>query len=100
MAAYVIVQGEVLDEDKYLEYKELTPKTVSDHDGRFIVRGGQKEDLEGRWDTSRVVVLEFPSMDHARRWYASEEYQAAKRLREGAANLTFTLIEGVPGGSG
>lgn len=100
MAAYVIVQGEVLDERKYLQYKELTPKTISDHEGRFIVRGGQKEDLEGRWDTSRVVILEFPSMDHARRWYASAEYQAAKSVRDGAANLTFTLIEGVSGEGG
>lgn len=95
MAAYVIVQADVTDEEKYGAYTKLSPATVEKFGGRFVVRGGEREDLEGRLAVSRVVVLEFPSMDVARSWYRSPEYQEAKAARAGAATATFTLVDGV-----
>lgn len=94
MAAYVIVQGTITDQEKYDQYKTLTPATVEQYGGRFLVRGGAMEHLEGEWDVARLVMLEFSDMDAARRWYASPEYQAAKAVREGAATMTFTLVDG------
>lgn len=95
MPAYVIIQGQVTDPAKYDEYKAKTPATLQKYGGKFIVRGGAAEDLEGKWDTGRVVVLEFPNVDAAKNWYHSPEYRKARAIREGAANMTFTVVEGI-----
>jgi uncharacterized protein (DUF1330 family) len=63
--------------------------------GRFVVRGGELAVLEGDWDPTRLVVLEFPDLQAAKRWYESPEYQDAKRLRDGAARLNMVAVEGV-----
>ena len=63
--------------------------------GRFVVRGGELAVLEGEWNPARLVVLEFPDLDSAKRWYESERYQDAKKLREGAASLRMVAVEGV-----
>lgn len=95
MPAYVIVHGTIINPDKYDSYKKLSPAAVRKYGGRFLARGGAREDLEGQWNVDRVVIIEFESMDRARTWYHSPEYQAAKAVREGAANMAFTLVEGV-----
>jgi uncharacterized protein (DUF1330 family) len=95
MAAYVIVHGNITDPVKYDAYKQLSPAAVRKYGGRFLARGGTREDLEGRWEVDRVVIIEFDSMDRARTWYHSSEYQAARAIREGAADMAFTLVEGV-----
>lgn len=95
MAAYVLVQAEVTDEEKYAQYKKLSPATVEQYGGKFIARGGALEDLEGELGVSRVVLIEFDSMTQARNWYRSPEYQKAKAARAGGATATFTLVEGV-----
>jgi uncharacterized protein (DUF1330 family) len=77
------------------EYRKRVPVTLTPYGGRFLVRGGAHQTIEGDWKPNRLVVLEFPSMDHAKRWYDSEEYREplAMRLRAGHANLV--MVEGV-----
>ena len=96
MAAYVIIQVNVTDEERYGEYKKMTPATLERYGGRFLVRGGAAEDLEGARSHSRVVLLEFDSMESAKTWYDSPEYQEAKSVRAGAGDAVFTALEGVP----
>ena len=68
MTAYVIADINVHDPETYREYGALVPDTLKPHGGRFIVRGGASETLEGDWQPRRLVVIEFPSADDARRW--------------------------------
>ena len=93
--AYVICDIEVTDPVAYEEYKKLAASSVASHGGGYIVRGGATEVLEGEYQPSRVVVLEFPSADDARRWYGSESYGAARQVRAHAARASLTLVEGV-----
>lgn len=95
MPAYVIVEIEITDPIKYEGYKKLTPGTLALYGGKFIVRGGRTETLEGNWNPNRVVVLEFPTMDKARAWYNSPEYTAAKEIRIAASTGKMILVEGV-----
>lgn len=96
MAAYVIVDLTVTDQPLMDEYRKRVPATLAAYGGKFLVRGGAHETVEGDWKPNRVVVLEFPSLEQAKRWYRSEEYREplAMRLRAGRANLI--MVEGVP----
>jgi uncharacterized protein (DUF1330 family) len=94
MAAYFIVDVEVTDPVGYEEYRKLVPATIAQYGGRFLVRGGAVEQLEGDWQPERVVVLEFPSLEQAKRWYHSEEYRAPKALRFKTAKAKMILVEG------
>ena len=93
MPAYVIVETDVHDPEQYDRYKAASPDAVRSGGGRFVVRGGELAVLEGDWDPSRLVILEFPDLEAAKRWYASPEYQEAKRLREGAADLNMVVVQ-------
>jgi uncharacterized protein (DUF1330 family) len=95
MVAYVIAEAEITDPVQYEEYKKLTPAAIAQHGGRFLVRGGTMALLEGAWRPGRIVVLEFPSLEQAKKFYASVEYTAARRVRAGAANLNIIAVEGV-----
>ena len=95
MPAYVINDMEVTDPALLEEYKQLSPPTVAQYGGRFVVRGGAVEPLEGGWSPSRLVILEFPSMAQARAWMDSPEYAPAKALRQRAARSRMVLVEGV-----
>jgi uncharacterized protein (DUF1330 family) len=95
MKAYVIVDVKITDPDRYAEYKKLTPGSLLPFDGKFVVRGGESETLEGTWKPGRIVVLEFPSMQKARAWWASEGYAPAKALRQSASVTQMILVEGV-----
>jgi uncharacterized protein (DUF1330 family) len=95
MPAYVIVETEIHDPEQYEQYKAASPGAVAAGGGRFVVRGGELRVLEGDWSPTRLVVLEFPDLEAAERWYESEVYQDAKRLREGAAKLRMVAVEGV-----
>lgn len=94
MAAYIIARIRVTDPTQYEEYKKLSPAAAAAFDGEFIVRGGETETLEGAEETRRLVVVRFDSMDKARAFYRSEQYQAAKAAREGAAEAQFVLVDG------
>ena len=82
------------DWDRYREYTRRTPAVIEKFGGKFIVRGGEAVTLEGPQETSRVVIIEFPSLDRAKAFFASEEYAQAKLFREGAANGQFVVIDG------
>jgi uncharacterized protein (DUF1330 family) len=95
MPAYVIVETDISDPEQYEQYKAASPGAVAAGGGRFVVRGGELAGLEGDWDPSRLVVLEFDDLEAAKRWYESETYQEAKQLREGAARLNMVAVQGV-----
>ena len=95
MPAYVIADVRaVRDQDALIEYRRRNTDAVADHGGRFVVRGGEAEVLEGAWDTVRMVVIEFPDAAAARAWWESEEYEAIKPLRRGASDTNIILVEG------
>ena len=95
MPAYVIVETDITDPKRYEQYKAASPTAVAAGGGRFIVRGGELVVLEGDWQPSRLVVLEFEDLATAKRWYESEIYQEAKKLREGAAHLRMVAVQGI-----
>jgi uncharacterized protein (DUF1330 family) len=95
MPAYVIVETDVHDPEQYRRYQAASPDAVHSGGGRFVVRGGELAVLEGDWDPARLVVLEFPDLGAAKRWYESAQYQEAKQLREGAANLRMVAVQGL-----
>jgi uncharacterized protein (DUF1330 family) len=95
MAAYIIVDIEVTDPVQYEDYKKLAAATVAAYDGRYVVRGGTAERLEGEWTPKRVVVLEFPTVERAKEWWDSEDYRPAKSMRHAAATSQMIVVEGV-----
>lgn len=94
MAAYVFGEIEVTDPAVYEEYRRQVPAVVTKYGGRFIVRGGRVEALEGGWSPKRFVALEFPSMEQALKWYRSEEYAPLIRLREKSSRGKLIAVEG------
>jgi uncharacterized protein (DUF1330 family) len=95
MAAYFIVDLDVHDPAGMREYLERVPGTLTKYGGRYIVRGGQFEVVEGDWQPTRVVMLEFPSMEQAKLWYDSEEYKEWKAARLKAARTNTVLVQGI-----
>ncbi|HEY8512759.1 MAG TPA: DUF1330 domain-containing protein [Cyclobacteriaceae bacterium] len=95
MKAYVIVDVTITDPSRYEQYKKLTPGSLEPFGGKFIVRGGNAERLEGDWQPGRIVVLEFPSYEKAKEWWSSEQYAPAKALRQSAAVTQMIVVEGV-----
>ncbi len=94
MTAYIIARVEVRDWDRYLDYMKHTPRVIARFGGRFIARGAEIHTLEGPPETRRVVVIEFPSLERAEAFYASDEYAAVKALREGAGEGQFMAVNG------
>ena len=95
MTAYLLGRVEITDPDRYKEYMKKTPGAIEKYGGKFIVRGGDVVTLEGPGENRRLVLIEFPSLEKAKEFYYSEEYQEAKKLREGAARGQFLIIKGV-----
>jgi uncharacterized protein (DUF1330 family) len=93
--AYLIVETDIQDPEQYEQYKAASPGAVAAGGGRFVARGGELAVLEGDWNPTRLVVLEFDDLDAIKRFYDSPEYQAAKALREGAASLRMVAVEGI-----
>jgi uncharacterized protein (DUF1330 family) len=95
MPAYVVVEIEVLDAGRYETYKTMVPPTLAAYGGRFVVRGGAAETLEGSWSPKRLVILEFPSAARAKEWWDSPEYAEAKALRQATARTQMIVVEGL-----
>jgi uncharacterized protein (DUF1330 family) len=95
MPAYVIVEIVIRDREAYERYKQMAAPTVAAYGGRYLVRGGPTQTLEGSWAPSRFVILEFPTADAGRAWWSSPEYQPAKDLRQACAETEMLLVEGV-----
>ena len=95
MPAYVVVEIEVLDAERYETYKQMVPPSLAAYGGRFVVRGGTAETLEGEWSPKRLVIVEFPSVERAKAWWGSPEYAEAKALRQATARTQMVVVEGV-----
>jgi uncharacterized protein (DUF1330 family) len=95
LPAYVIVQVTVGDPVAYERYKQLAQDAVAAYGGRYIVRGGATTVLEGTWQPSRLVVLEFPDAERARAWWHSPEYAPGKALRQSCAETEMLLVDGM-----
>ena len=95
MPGYVLVNVEVLDPEDYKEYTAQVPGILASYGGKFLVRAGANETLEGAWEPHRIVLLEFPSVEQAKSWYDSPEYQAIIPIRDKyARTYFFSIIEG------
>ncbi len=92
---YLVVQMDVTNPQQYQEYAKLSPDIIARYGGRFLARAGRTETLEGPPAKSRVAIVEFPSFARAEEFYRSPEYVAAKKLREGAGDGQFVLVEAV-----
>lgn len=95
MPAYIIVDVTINYPEEYEAYKLLTPASIAAYGGRFIVRGGHAETLEGDWQHGRIVVLEFANTETAKQWWASAAYATAKAIRQRTAVTKMILVEGV-----
>ena len=93
MTAYVLADIDVTDPARYEDYKALAGPSVEQYGGRYTVRGGAVQVLEGDWPTGRFVVVEFPDADSARRWHSSAEYSEARAVRQEAAAGRLLLVE-------
>jgi uncharacterized protein (DUF1330 family) len=95
MPAYLILDIHVEDPEEYAAYRERSPATLEAYGGRYLVRGGEHEVVEGDWNPERLVVVEFPSIERAREWYQSPEYQEIVGMRRRAAPSQTVLVQGV-----
>ena len=95
MSAYVIVQVDVKDPARYDDYKRMVPPSLAKYGGRFLVRGGKTHTMEGGWEPKRFVIVEFPSVEQAKAWWASPEYAEAKALRQATADSQLIIAEGI-----
>lgn len=95
MAAYLVVDIEVTNPAQFEEYKKLAPAAIAEYGGRYLIRGGAYEAIEGDWKPQRLTVVEFDSMEKAKAFYNSPGYQTAIKARLGAANMKMLLVQGV-----
>ena len=93
--AYIVVDATTTDPERIGRYRELATLAVARYGGRYLTRGGAIETLEGDWQPERIVILQFDSVEAARRFNASPEYQAARAARAGAAEFNMLLVEGL-----
>jgi uncharacterized protein (DUF1330 family) len=94
MAAYIIAQVEVTDPAVFEQYRAQVPAVIAKYGGRYLVRGGQTELLEGEWNVPRLVVIEFASMEQLQRFYHSADYAPLIALRQKAARSALVAVEG------
>lgn len=94
MPAYIIAEVEVTNPSGYETYRPLAGASVAQYGGKFVVRGGKAELVEGKQEPARIVVIEFPDAEAARRWYNSPEYQEALKIRLANSTGRVLLVEG------
>jgi len=94
MAGYIVADIEITDPDEYQKYAQQTAATLERYGGKFLVRGGQPETVEGDWKTKRIIIIEFPSVEQAKAWYDSPEYSAIKGIRQRSAISNILLVHG------
>ena len=95
MAAYIVTQIEITDPETFETYRAQVPPILEKYGGEFIVRGGDREVLEGGWPWPRMVILKFPDREAAKAWHASAEYQGPKALRQAASKANMIVVDGV-----
>jgi len=94
MAGYIVADVEITDPEEYQRYVKQVPPTVERYGGKFLVRSGQPETIEGDWKTKRVVIIEFPSVEQAKAWYESAEYSAIAGIRHRSTVSKIVLLQG------
>lgn len=97
MSAYFFAEIEITNLEGYETYRPLAASSVAQYGGKFVMRGGVTEPLEGDWLARRRVLIEFPDMAAAKRWYFSPEYQAALKVRLAHSTGRTAIFEGLPG---
>lgn len=97
MAAYVLAEVDIVNPEGYKEYTQLVPATITQYGGKFLHRGGASEVLEGDWPKIRRVIIEFPSLADAKRWWNSPEYEKPKALRRANSKGRLILLDGLAG---
>ena len=95
MNGYVIAQINMLTKEGYKEYVERVPQTIKNFGGKYLARAGEFKSMEGKWNFSRNVIIEFPSYEKAMEWYNSEEYNKIKNLRLNNSEGNLIIIKGV-----
>ena len=95
MTAYIIVEAEIHDPEKFAAYAHVVPDIVAKHGGEYLVLGGQQNALEGEWGGTRLVMHRWPSAEQANAFWHSDAYAAAKPLREGTGTFRVMLVEGL-----
>jgi uncharacterized protein (DUF1330 family) len=96
MAVYMIVEAkEISDEKRYGEYIKKVPATIEKFGGTYLARGGKVTVVSGDWEPSRLIIVQFESMDKFRAWWGSPDYRAIAPLREGSAVTNAVVIEGI-----
>lgn len=95
MSAYVISELEVLDEEKMQEYRKLAEASITEYGGRYLVRGADPLIVEGAAAKTKVVIVEFPSIQHAKNWYASASYSPALKVRQEALERRLIFVDGI-----
>jgi len=95
MPAYLIVDIDITDPVRYADYIKAVPASIAAYGGKFVVRGGKAQRLEGSWNPKRVVVLHFDTYERALEWWGSEEYREPKALRQSASVSNMILVEGL-----
>ena len=95
MPAYIVAEIEIEDPVRYEQYRKIAPASIAAYGGRYVVRGGRTEVLEGPWSPPRLVILEFPSLERAQEWWNSPEYAPAKALRQSCSQAKLIVVEGL-----
>ena len=95
MAAYVLIDVEITDQDAFAELRERTPQVVEAHGGTFLVRGGAADVVQGDWVPHRLVLLAFDSVERARAWWNSPEHIELRAQLDRCSKATTTIVEGV-----
>jgi uncharacterized protein (DUF1330 family) len=95
MSAFVIAEIDITDPAAYEDYRRQVPDVIARYGGKYIVRGGKVEALEGGWSPKRIAVVEFPSMEQALKFYRSPEYAPLLRIRQKASRGKLVIVEGV-----
>lgn len=98
MPYYVVSSVTIFDREKHAAYSSDGTPAVARHNGRFIVKGGKPEALEGSWQPDRMTIVEFPTAEDARAFYDSTEYQEARKKRLGACDFNSVLVTDGPKG--
>ena len=94
MAAYFIADLEITDPAGFEEYRQLVAPQVAAYGGKYVVRGGALETVEGDWSPGRIVILEFESMEKLKAWYGSDDYRPVMSKRHSSANSKVVIVEG------
>ena len=95
MAGFVIIDVEITDAERYGDFMEKVTATVEAYGGKFVVRGGPFNVIEGDWTPNRLALLEFATVEDSRAWLDSPEYNALNEIRTSSSNINMVVVEGV-----